>query len=257
MSNVEIIPLENEVSVIPTSGAVSKLTEEEHKLASFLMTRGKDEQVSVYIPDDISDEDLNRYTRSCMKVMGSLESAQMYLYPIVARLMNIAEKRPEFLQQFGCNSINEFALYCKDNYGIVRSEVMYARKIVKLFPDITPSEFIKVGPTKLKAIGKAHNWEPDPKIYEYKKYAEDHDRNALLLHMQNDGVNVDALNMSNYTIYCSQDSWKKYRDFFDDPQVQAYCETKVPEHIMHRMIDECLSQWVAAEYFRERIENGD
>lgn len=233
------------------------LTQEEKKLAEFLIQRKHGEPVDVSVPDNISDDDLIKQMTSCLKVVASLEKAQGYLYPIIGRFVNLAAERPEVLKSFGATDITDFCKrVCKEKFKLHYSEIMYSRKIVDLFPDITPADYAKAGASKLKAIGFAVDWDANSeKIHEYKKFAEDHTRNQLLVYLADDGINVDRLNASTFQFNMSQDDRKRLAKFVRDPATIAYCGSDNPTHILMRMLDECEATWMLAETIRGGMED--
>lgn len=252
----ELLKIDQSVAVFEPSDT-GVLSLEEKKMAEFLIQRKHGEPVDVSVPDDISDDDLIKQMTSCLKVVSSLEKAQGYLYPIIGRFVNLAADRPEVLKSFGAVDITDFCKrVCKERFKLHYSEIMYARKIVDLFPDITPEGYEKAGASKLKAIGFAVDWDANAdKIHEYKKFAEDHTRNQLLVYLADDGINVDRLNASTYQFNMCQEDRRRLANFIRNPTTIAYCGSDNPNVIIMRMLDECEATWMLAETLRDGMED--
>ena len=250
--SLDIIPFNNALASTEQIPKDSLLTQEEVKLVEWLLQRSVDERVEVSIPDTISDTDLVRYINSCCKVNNVLDTARQYLHPIIGRLINLVADRPVVMEQFGVDTIEDFFnKVIRQRFNVNRSDAMYARKIVKLFPDITPSEYNSAGAAKLKVIGKGVDWNPnDPNIEMYREYAEQHTRDELIHYMATQGVDVDGMNLTHISIPLTMDESFRWRKFIEDDDIKGYCGTAVPKAIFMRMLDECEAEWTAIKYAR-------
>ena len=249
--NEELVPLGE---AIPVVAKVEPLSPDEQKLADFLLGRDRAQNVQISIPSDMSDDVLVRSVTACMKVSASLDRASRYLHPIIGRLMNIMADRPEVISSFGAKNITDFCTrVVSEKWGINPSDSWYAKKIVAMFPDITPDEYVSARVSCLKVIGNACDWNSDdPRKYEYLKYALDHNRDQVVEFMANDGKEVGDVVLVTLSFRVAGSTRKRFNEFFYSKLVDDYCGTKSVDGKLNRILDELTAEWEAVQAMRER-----
>lgn len=247
----ELVKIEE---VLPVVAKVEPLSPDEQKLADFLLGKDRTQNVQIAIPSDMSDDVLVKSVTACMKVSASLVRAQQYLHPIIGRLMNIMAERPAVIESFGAKNITDFCTrVVYEKWGVHRSEAWYAKKIVNMFPDITPEEYVGARTSCLKVIGDACNWDPtDPKKYDYLKYAQDHNRDQVVEFIANDGKDVDDLTLVTLAFRVTGATRKRFNEFIYGDVATKHCETTSVEGKITRILDELVTEWEAIEAFKER-----
>ena len=242
--------------VVNSAEWAGEYSNEESRLVRALMNAPQD-PIDVIISNGISDDDLIKGIHACMKAFGRFIKAERQLKPIIGRLLVIAEKRPSVLKTFGADTISDFCKFVAPKmFHVSRTDSWEARQIAVAFPDISAKEYVEVGPSKIKAIGRALDWTPPKEqALKYLDYARDHTRPELLDKMEEDGINVDALNLTKIAFPASQETRKRWRAFSKDPRVKAYCEVTgledPQEAIFNLMMDVCSADWIATEELRK------
>jgi len=231
-------------------------TREEEMVVKSLMNAPHD-SVDVVVSSSISDNDLIKSIHACLKAYGRFNNAMRLLMPLVGRLLVLAENRPAVLKAFNADNISGFCKHVAPTmFHVSRTDAWEALQIARAFPDISPQEYVEITPAKIKAIGRAFEWAPPKEeTLKYLNYAKDHTRQELLDKMDDDGINVDSLNLTKVAFPASQATRKRWKKFSMDPRIKAYCDVPnlddAQEVIFNLMMDECSAGWYATEELRK------
>jgi hypothetical protein len=226
---------------------------DEERIVRDLMQAPAD-SIEVVVDPNMSDNELISKVRACFKAHGRMTNAQRLLVPLIGKLLVIMQGRPEVLKAFNAINISGFCSHVvPTEFHVSRTDAYEAYQIARAFPDVTPKDYIEIGPSKIKAIGRAFKWEPpEDKAREYLNYARqpENTRQDLLDRMDEDGVDVDALNLTKIDFPASQATRKRWNKFSRDKEILAYCEARGEdprEAVFNRMMDECEPTWKATE----------
>jgi hypothetical protein len=257
-------------TIAPTAGVealgvvkwAGEFGKEEENIIRDLLSAPAD-SLEVVVDPGMSDNELVTKLNACLKAHGRMTNAQRLLAPLIGKLLVIMQGRPDVLKSFGANNVSEFCTHVvPKKFHVSRTDAFEAYQISRAFPKISPKEYVEIGPSKIKAIGRAFEWQPPEAARDYLNFARqpEHTRQDLLDKMDDDGINVDALNLTKIDFPASQATRKRWKRFSRDPQIIAYCEARGEdprEVIFNRMMDECEPTWQATEDAFEISQGGD
>lgn len=247
-------PLERSVDLIQFDGSISK---QEMDFVRDYLKNKITMNLEDALPDTLDDETIIQYVKSFGKVYSAVNKASDILQPIVGRLMVLMEKRPEIIKYFGVSSISQFATQVAPKmFRVARCDAYDARKIATGFPTLTPDQYATLGRSNLKAIGKLGEWNPKaPVIKHYTQVIANNPSityNELINRMAEDGHDTSHLLMTRIDMRVTQSERMAWKEFIEDPDIQAYCQTKNEVQIFFAMIAECYSQWKAMTKQRQQ-----
>lgn len=216
----------------------------------------EDSRIDISIPDEIDNPgELWSTLETCCRVAGTISKAADKIKPIVGRLLVVLKKYPELHQERGYPSYEDFMCKgMKELFGISRTEAYACRKVAEAFPDLTVSEFQKIGVSKLYFLSSVTN-------------SEDRNYEPLIQAAQDPDVNMDDLRtlaaeltfaekgeyeITTVVVKVPKTVAKMWKEFSTDAAIQAYVHASSSGSggmnegiVFSRMIEECSTEWLA------------
>lgn len=221
------------------------LNAEQHALLRELLKPGA--KVDALIPNDVLPSELWQILEACSHGLGKLYANITRLTPIIGQILMRFERQPSLYKDLGYQSFREFlrkGVY--DELGLHHSAGYEALRLAKEWPQVTPDEYVKIGPKKFNIIaktgatGKSSNARilletaATMKVGEFRQYAE---QRGLIAPGEATGATI--MIPTNRVIYGF------YRQVISDPKVHSVVGSKEPDQILKAMMEACYGEWVA------------
>lgn len=205
-------------------------------------------KIEVLVPEDMSAEAFDVAISAVSKVLVRATMQKEAMFPILGRLLYVAEKNPELWNKKH-EKFKEFRLSLADRFGLSRSTsydaLEYARRWYGVLP---PGDFTSVGRVKTmmisKYIGKGDEDKATArKLFEFSKDHTAEELDAKLDELLHTGKGASA--GAFLKIPCNKKQLKAFLAFFGDPRIHAVCESGKSSDILEHMIEECSGEWFA------------
>lgn len=204
-------------------------------------------QIQVVIPEEIKAEKWQEAFTATVKALDLTFSKTRALQPVLGRLLQVARVKPETYKSIGYETFDDFlerAIRSKFAWG--RSTCFDVMRMVDRWPGLTQQEYVDIGVVKFNVMAKVI-----PKGDENKKVAKqilEVAKTSSVAELKEfcvkKGLSENGDHDSTiFSITCSRAQAEEFEKFFDDQEVQAYCESGARASILECAIAESVIEW--------------
>jgi hypothetical protein len=180
-----------------------------------------------------------------LRVYATVKRAQAYLKPIIGRLLIELENYPELYRAQGFSTYDDFVTRgAPALFGVPRSEAYRARRLVKCWSGLSPSEFVEVGESKLYDLSR-FTGSGDPKAGQWLETAKASTVDELRDKIVQAGECPKELMIpAEITITTSLEVKRAWVEFVNNPAVQAAVGSDHHGAILAACLAEASSSWL-------------
>lgn len=216
-----------------------EMTAADQRLLTQIM-HSKDSTIATLVPEDVKQEDFDRYLSTFCRGFGKARSAMAVLKPLIGRLLVIAKNNPSYYKS-QYETFDAFLDGIEERFGICRSECFEIIKIAQAWPALDVDTYRKIGTVNLRIASKFSS-QADAgyqkvldkaaasTVREFRQWAEETGR-------VNKGETIGATIVLSTTAEIAN----RWREFVNDAKNQGHCGTDNPGAILGCMMEECSS----------------
>jgi hypothetical protein len=207
-----------------------------------LLRAGKN--ITLAVPDDLDARDVSRYIKSTCSLLVKSEIGRDKLTAVLGRLLVLARKNKEVWGKAGYDSFSEFLQKeVVEKFGISRSTMYEAKKILTAFPDLTMEQYGAAGSQKLLLLSKFTS-QSDSGSTKLIKAASEKSYDQLKEYCEEKGyLGADDATGASFVIKGSLSKIKELRKFLAREDIRAVAESDDPLTIILAMTQEVDSEW--------------
>jgi hypothetical protein len=227
------------------------LTTTDSKLIKTLLR--DDVVVDVLIPEEINSDQFWNSLSAVSRAMAHTENTQGRLMPVLGRLLAVARKHPDLFLDQGYGDYEDFVNRgVSQTFHVSRATCYEAKRMAERWGEFTVALFGEVGRVKMNLLTKAV-----AKGDEKKGYAKKLIEKASELTVEDFRNHLDKLPPAGgqversttipekIVILTNKKRAKLIRQFFESPEVIAYCGSDKWDVILEHLIAEAQTEWVA------------
>jgi hypothetical protein len=201
-------------------------------------------RIDVVLRGDSSPEDIAAALDVCSKVHGTLYKANMRLKPIIGRILELAQDKPEVFKLCECKTFNEFASeYIPKLTGMTRAEAYQCKRIVEKFPSVTIKDFEDIGYVNLGLLCKVTQ-EGAPSKDKWFKEAKEKTVDDFKVYIAERGYGDKGdLDTVVLEVVMSKETAKQIKEFWNNRAFQEYVGSKDHGEMLKAAIGEVAIQW--------------
>lgn len=217
------------------------LTAEENGLLSSMVESGGAE---IGFNDKASPIQILAALSLASRAAIELERRRDGLIHVIGRILHICKHNPAIYHAAGFQSFDAFLKeHVAVTLGLGRTSLRDALQIYEAFPTVSAADVAEVGVVKMKLLTRiTDSSKPGHRLLIEAAKGQTYHQ---LLQVAADKANLPAGDILRTTILipATKSQGKMWREFTEDPQVRAYCQTEDPGRILEYLMAEVMSEW--------------
>jgi hypothetical protein len=228
------------------NGVAAPLDADEQRMIAGMVS--PDGDTNFVFDDKASPVEILRSLQIATRAVCILDRKRSGLLQVIGRILYVARHNPAVYRAAGYQSFDKFLKqHVTVTLGLGTTTLRAALTVYESFPKTTPAEVADVGISKMVLLAKMtnHTQPGHQRMIEAAKSQTF----SQLLHVAAEKANLPPGDVLHTTIEIrvTKSQGKMWREFCENPQVRAHCQTEAPGLILEYMMEEVMSEWCSEQ----------